>query len=106
MNSGALNKRITFNAMSKVSDALGDHLKPEAYKTVWANVKAVRGSEYYEAQKIRNSLTYKITCRYLDGITPEMTITYGTKTMKIETVIDINESHDYLEIQATEIIKK
>ena len=59
INAGKLNKKITFCRMVQQSDSLGEHPVEEEIKTVWANVKAVRGGEYYEAQKLRGEPSFK-----------------------------------------------
>lgn len=106
INVGKLNKRIAFLKVKEESDEYGDHLVTAEIATRWANLKAVRGSEYYEAQKIRQELTYKITCRFLQGITPDMLIAYGDRKFSIVDVINIDEEDEWLEIRATEDIKK
>lgn len=106
MNVGKLNKRITFMGVTQENDEYGDHPTRSSIRTVWANVKAVRGGEYYEAQRIRPELTYKITCRWFNTITPDMTIDYEGREFQIVDVIDIDEEHTWWEIRATEVIKK
>ena len=67
-NTGKFNKRITFQRIVHKSDALGDHPVPEPVATRWASVRPVRGSEYYEAQKLRPEKAYVINCRYFLGM--------------------------------------
>lgn len=78
----------------------------EEYKTVWATVKALRGGEYYEAQRIRPELTYKIITRYHGGITPDMKIRFGGKLFEILSCDNVEEANYMLEIQAVEYIEK
>ena len=123
INAGKLDKRITFCRIVQQSDEIGEHPIVEELKTVWANVKAVRGGEYYEAQKLRGELTFKITCRYfliptkmsdLDGnetmryeeVSPEMIIRYKGRKFAITDAINIDEADTQYEIRATEIKRK
>lgn len=120
INIGKLNKRITFYRIVQISDELGEHPVEEELKTVWANVKAVRGNEYYEAQKLRGELTFKITCRYFliptkmsdleegtvaeyEEVSPEMIIKYKGRKFAITDAINIDEENTQYEIRATEI---
>lgn len=104
---GDLNKRITFIKRGEFEDALGQIKHGYFdYKTVWATVKALRGGEYYEAQKLRPETTYKITTRYHDCITPDMRIRYNDKIMEILTVQNVAECNTMLEIQAVEYVEK
>lgn len=110
MNVGKMDKRILVQRAVQRSNDFGDHVNYETVKKRWAHVKAVRGSEYYEAQKLRSELTYKITCRYflIDGkeLTPDMQLLYGGKTLKIVDVINIDEKNKEYEIHATAAITK
>lgn len=123
INAGKLDKRITFYRIIQSSDDIGEHPVEEELKTVWADVKAVRGGEYYEAQKLRGELTFKITCRYfliptsvtdLDGnpvteyeeVGPDMVIRYKGRKFAITDAINIDEADTQYEIRATEIKRK
>ena len=105
-NIGKFNKRITFQKIVQVSDALGDHPVPTDEVTVWASVRAARGSEYYEAQKLRPEKAFVINCRYFliddEEVGPEMQILYRGRVLKIETAINIDEEDQEYEIHATE----
>jgi SPP1 family predicted phage head-tail adaptor len=108
---GKLNKRVTFRAPAPGSDAIGQTTqKYKDYATVWATVKALRGGEYYEAQKVRPEKTYKVTVRYIkgltDGISEDMRIAYAGKTLEIEYINNVDEADYMLEIHATEYIEK
>ena len=60
-------------------------------------VSPMSGREYEESQKLRTETTYKISCRYFRGITPEMRILYDTKEFEIVSVLDLNEKHEELQ---------
>ncbi len=105
-NTGKFNKRITFQKIVQKADALGDHPVPEDVTTRWASVRAVRGNEYYEAQKLRPEKSYVINCRYflVDGkeVSSEMQILYRDKVLEIVDAINIDEEDQEYEIHATE----
>ena len=107
LNIGSLNRRITFVYLDSDVDEMGQDCQVwKDYKTVWATVKALRGGEYYEAQKIRPEQTYKITTRYHEGITPDMKIRYCGKLFEILSCNNVEEANYMLEIQAVEYIEK
>ena len=110
MNIGKMSQRVLVQRVVKKSNEYGDHIDFETIKKVWAHVKAVRGSEYYEAQKLRSELTYKITCRYFlineKELTPDMQLLYNRKTLEIVDVINIDEKNKEYEIHAVEKITK
>lgn len=105
-NTGKFNKRITFQKIVQKSDTLGDHPVPEKVATRWASVRAARGGEYYEAQKLRPEKAYVINCRYflVDGkeVSSEMQILYRDRVLDIETAINIDEEDQEYEIHAIE----
>ncbi|MCI7301318.1 phage head closure protein [Ihubacter massiliensis] len=107
LNVGKLNKRITFVLLEDGIDEFGQNCQAwKEYKTVWATVKALRGGEYYEAQKIRPEQTYKITTRYHPGITPDMKIQYCEKLLEIISCNNVEEADYMLEIQAVEYVER
>ena len=107
MNIGKLNKRITFMKLQDKKDALGQSKKVlSEYKTVWASLYPVRGSEYYEIQKIQSKVTHKCYIRYCDGIDTHCFIKYKDNTYSIQSVIDVNLEHKLLEIMCTEYTNK
>ena len=107
INIGKLNKRITFMKLQDKKDALGQSKKVlSELRTVWASLYPVRGSEYYEIQKIQSKVTHKCYIRYCDGIDTNCFIKYKDKTYSIESVIDVNLEHKMLEIMCTEYNNK
>lgn len=109
-NTGKFNKRITFRRIVQKSDTLGDHPVPEDVTTRWASVKGVRGSEYYEAKKLRPEKAFIVHCRYFkiddEEVSPEMTIIYRGRILEIDSVINIDEEDQEYEIRATERTEK
>lgn len=105
LNIGRLNRRITFLKRSDAKDALGQDTakKFEDYKTVWATVAPLRGSEYWEARKVRSDEVFKITVRYKTWVTEDMRIRLQDgKVMDITSITDPGTNHEMLEIMATE----
>lgn len=107
MDIGRTNKRITFYRYEEKENVL---LQKEqvltAVKTVWASVEPTRGREYQEAQRIRPELTFKITIRYFNNITPDMYIKFKERTFEIVSIINVREKNEMLEIVCTEKIEK
>lgn len=99
MDIGRTNKRITFYRYEeKQNDLLQYEQVLVNVKKVWASVEPTRGREYQEAQRIRPELTFKITTRYHEGITPDMLIKYKDQFFQIVSIINIREKNEMLEI--------
>ena len=104
---GKLNKHVTFVGYKDVENELSLYSKELTdIKTVWATFTPVRGREYYEAQKLREEVTYKLYCRYLPGITSDLYIRYKDKIYEIISVLDVDMEHKMLEIYCVEKVKK
>ena len=106
LNVGRLNRRVTFLKRNGTKDVMGQKTADrfKEYKTVWATVSPLRGSEYWEARKIRADEIFKITIRYKAWVTTDMRIQLGNegKVMDIISVTDPDTNHEFLEISATE----
>ena len=104
---GRLRQRIIFCKLEEKEDELGQSKQfVKEVKKVWANIIPIRGKEYYEAKKLAADTSYKIYTRYHPDITMDMFIRYKEKTFDITSIIDIDMSHNMLEILCTERIKK
>lgn len=81
------------------------HKLEESEWAYWAEVKPTTGREYEEAQKIRAETTYNVYMRYLPGLTYDMFITYNGKTLKIESIIDVEERHKIINLVCSEVLR-
>ncbi len=105
---GELDKRVTILRFGKERDDAGGFLDDwptsgwEQVCTRWARVEPLRGRTYFEAQQARANVTHRVTMRYVEGITPDMTINYAGRRLDIISVIDVNEGHDWMEIMTEE----
>lgn len=107
MNIGRLNKRVTFTRLGEHEDEMGQLTQGfEDIKTVWASLYPLRGSEYYEAQKVQSRVSHKCYTRYLEGIDSNCYIRYGGKDYAISSVIDVDLEHKMLEIYCYEYVNK
>jgi SPP1 family predicted phage head-tail adaptor len=107
MEIGKLNKRITFLRLEDATDEMGQSTKKlQEVKTVWASFYPIRGSEFYEVQKVQSRVSHKCYVRYLDGIDTNCYIRYGGKDYDINSVVDVDLAHKMLEIYCYEHTNK
>lgn len=105
MDIGRANKRITFCRYREEEGELKQMRQIlEPVRTVWASVEPKSGKEYTEAQKERPELTYVVTVRYQKGITPDIFIEFRGRLFCIQSIRNIRESDEMLEILCTEKI--
>ncbi len=100
---GRLNKRVTFLQYGESTDSMGQSrqaLLP--VKKMWAELAPVKGGEFYEAQKLREEITYKVYVRHFKGVSSDMYIQYKDTLYEIKSVIDIDAAGRLLQIYCTE----
>ena len=105
LNIGRLNRRVTIMARAEETDDLGQTTNSgfKDLRTVWATIAPLRGSELWEAQKIKPVMYYRITVRYQSDLTPDMRVRMpDNKVMDITAIIDKDYRHEYQEIMCTE----
>lgn len=102
---GKLRHRVTLQELVKTDDGYGGIVETwQDVATVWAAIKPLRGNERYTAQQVQSELSHKITIRYQAGIKPQMKLLYKGRTFEIESVIDIEERHQWLELLCSEVV--
>ena len=106
MKIGRMAHRVTFMKRQEIIDELGQHKQSLAdVCTVWADIAPTKGGEYYEAQKLREELTWNIFVRYLPNITADMVIRHKDRMFQIKSVIDYDFKQRMLKIQCTEYVE-
>ena len=70
---------------------------------VWADIRPIRGRQFFESFQVQAELTHKITIRYRSDVVAKQRILFGTRIFTIEhPPIDINEQHELLELMCAE----
>ena len=104
MDFSKMRHRITFlKPTGPKLNSMGENV-PEytEYMTVWAYVAPKTGREYDEAQTLRAETTYTVLTRYFPGITTDMRISFRDRVFDIESVLNIDERNEQLQIVAVE----
>ena len=96
-NAGQLNRRIKIILYSEgFNDDTGRDEGERTIKekcTVWANVKHVRGSEYFEAAAVNAEQTVTFIIRYRADLTTDHVIEYKGVEYNIKAINDPSEGH-------------
>ena len=71
-------------------------------KEVWANVKTVVGRTLFTGANIDVALTHEIIIRYDEDVTSETWIEFQSNNLKIVTVEDLDNRHDFMRLKCTE----
>ena len=100
---GDFRHRITFQEPIKTPDGYkGFTITWQDGVVVWAQVDPLSGREYFYAHQIKNEVSHRIRIRYRTDVTVEMRILYGTRIFKVESIIDLKERREFLEILGQE----
>lgn len=110
--SSKMRQHVTIQILNLTSDnAGGQNISWVDFKTIWARVENVTNSigravtsEALFAEQIENKNYYKITTRFISGITPEMRIIYDNKALNIKNINNIDEKDEFLQIYVVQEI--
>lgn len=92
MRTGSLRHYVEIHALTIIEDDIGNQTEEWAkVAEVWAAVEPLQGDEKLAAAYIQAETTHKVTIRYLAGITPANRILFGSRTLEIESVRNLEE---------------
>jgi len=95
--------RISFEKEAKVPDGhKGFVVTWQTVCEVWASVDPLSGREYFYAQQIQNTISHRIRIRYRADITEAMRIKHAGRYFSIESIIDMGERREFLELRCQE----
>jgi SPP1 family predicted phage head-tail adaptor len=101
MRIGAMDRRVTFQRKTVTTDSFGEEIETWAnFVTVWAQVRAIRGMEYFTASQTVANVDTRFTIRHRNDVTPLERITYKEKVYDIKAVVPLGRN-EALEIYAT-----
>ena len=102
---GRLNKRITLQSATTARDGHGQPVETwAAVATVWAAIEPIRGREYFAAQQFSAETTHRVTIRYRSGVSPQWRVVFGSRTFRIESVINPLEKNERIELMCVEVL--
>ena len=105
MRSGNLKRKIDFIAAIETKNDFGEIEKTfEIFKSAYAEILPLSAKEFLSSKQMNAEVTHKINLRYLSGILPTMIIVYSARRFKIESILNMREENEILQVIATEII--
>ena len=103
MKIGDMRHRITFQQPIKTPDGYKGHeVQWQDVVTVWASVEPLSGREFFYAHQIKAEVTHRVKTRYREGLTVKMRIKHLERILEIESILDLKERHEVLEILCRE----
>mgnify|MGYP001576579649 FL=1 len=102
---GRLNKRVTLQSATTARDGHGQPIETWSnVEVVWAAIEPIRGREYFAAQQFATEVTHRIRIRYRTASSAKWRVIYGSRTFRVESVIDPLERHETLELMCVEVL--
>jgi SPP1 family predicted phage head-tail adaptor len=103
MSAGDLNKRITIQAPTKVSDGMGNYTVTwSTIATVYAAVWPVSAKERIQGMAVTTTITHRIRIRFRRVFRTGWRILYGGRYFNVVSAIDPNEDHEWLDLLCEE----
>lgn len=105
MRAGKLTHKVIIQQRSESKNTIGEDITTyTTYREVWARVVPLTGKEYVAQNETQSSITGKIYIRYLDGVTNDMRVLWGTRNYDIQAVINTEERNRELVLMVDEIL--
>jgi len=104
-----LNAQIVIERKNRVADGMGGSVDSWATEaTVWANWKGLSGSERWQAMRVSPQNRFRAIIRFRGDVhgapyyTAEDRVAYKGRTYAIESVIDMEDRQEWLELVLVE----
>ena len=104
MRPGQLRQLVKIQENTPTKDAQGGIV--DTWSDVWSRrvqIMSLRGTELLDNDVIRGTATFKITLRYLDGLTVLHRIKYGSRIFEINHIGNFMERNKWYELMCTEL---
>ena len=100
---GELNKRLTIQVQTKVSDGLGGSTETWVDQdTVWGSVNPLRGQEKLVAEQTQSKVTHRVKIHFRSVFSGSWRFKFGQRFFNVESVINANEGDVFLELMCEE----
>jgi SPP1 family predicted phage head-tail adaptor len=103
MEGGKLDKRLTFQTNTPTVNSLGEYVDTysDAF-TVWAAIEPLTGSWLFQSMQANSKVNGQVRIRYRTDILPTMRIKFGSRYLKIISLIAPLEKGDELRVLYSE----
>jgi len=104
MQAGKRNKHITLQSLTEAITDEGEVTETAAtVAKVWASIEPLSSREAWFAQQSQATTSHKITILYRPGVTTRHQATWGGRTFRFDSVVNLDEANRELMITATEV---
>ena len=92
MRAGRLRHLMWLKEPTLTPDGMGGNsISHGTVEVFWGSVEPLRAREWRESSLENAEMSGKIVRRYKSGITPDMVVTFDSRTFEIKSVINVEE---------------
>lgn len=103
MRTGELNKQVTWQYETKVSDGMGGYTASMVDAcTVWAAIWPVSAKEIVQAGQPAMEITHRIRLRFRKPFSPAWRGKYGERYFNIVSIVNPKEANEWLDVLCKE----
>jgi len=100
---GTLRRRIVLEAPTRSPDSGGGSAVTwGVVATLWADIRALSGTEQVVADSLQGRVSHEITIRKRMDVSPAMRLRYGARIFVIWAVLDRDGTDPFIRVQAEE----
>ena len=103
MNPGRMRDRITFQKKAEQSGPFPPLDKYEDHIKIWAEVRFLKGRNFYAAKAANVKTDVEFIIRYCKGLDETMRVVHKGKNYEIEGIVPMDNNSGYMTIRAYEI---
>ncbi len=102
--SAHMRKPVEIISSGSVPDGMGGEIEsdPVVFHGCRAAIWPVKATEQIKNMREELEVTHRIRIRYYPGISPSMTVKYGTRTFEIVSIINVDEANKLLDLVSKE----
>lgn len=101
---GRFGHRVTLQEKTQTDEAFGEETWSDisSPNPVWAKVRPMEGSEYFQGQQIDAKVTHVVSIRYRSDVTSHQRLLHDGRVLDIQHVINENEDDEVLHLHCEE----
>jgi len=105
MQIGSLNKRVTLQYSTKVSNEMGGFVTSWVdAATIWAAIWPVSAAETVQSMQPTMTISHRVRIRYRSVLRANWRIKFGLRYFNIVSVINPNEKNEMLDLMCKESV--
>jgi SPP1 family predicted phage head-tail adaptor len=102
-NIGKLNKLVTVQTYSNLSDGMGGFTTTWADDgTIWCDIIPISGSQRLQYGDLNTDISHRITARYNANLNTEKRLSFQSRNFTLKVVLNKGEDNTFMEFLASE----